>query len=328
MTDRDTDLSETDVDTESELDGESPEEQPEDLWTRLQQFTADTGDRLVEGLRSVDWGSIADESASAGRTGGEATKQYAKRAGAFVRSNPAEVGGAAGLVLLLGVSWFLLQLWGPFLFILYTVSFISGLALVPILAWTIGPSLGPLSEGLANGVFIVSMLGVGRAVLKQLETDEYVIEPADADMEPRRYWGRWAFVPFGITFEKTKEAFAPVTTDPGVEHMTSENRLSDASTPRAKADLERGGKKWYVDLSVTKDIAMPDGGTINRIYVPIGEKLAELRDAAGSEMGVESMSEAFKEHGGDTSEYSPRTDAIMSFLMATMGLGMGYVIFF
>lgn len=203
-------------------------------------------------------------------------------------------------------------------FILYSLAFGFGLAFIPLIAWTAGPALPYfISEPLANLLFLVSNIGLRKGLFIQRETDEYEIKRAGEGYEPQSYWTRWAGTQFGLTFEATKEAFEPALVDEEHEQELSSLFYSDDGI--APVGIDRGGKgvTWYAHKS-----------DIDKILVPIGQKLAELRDAAGPEMGIDAYAEALKDYGGDTSDYSNKMMIGSSAIFVAMGLGMGYIVFF
>lgn len=201
-------------------------------------------------------------------------------------------------------------------FILFLVAFIAGLAFIPLVAWTVGPMLPYfISEALANLLFVLSNLGVPTAVLEQQETDEYEFKHVDEDYEPQSYWNRWAGTRFGLTFEATEEAFEPTLIDD--DHARELEHL-EYTDDNATVDMDRGkNQAWFAHKS-----------DIGKILVPIGQKLAELRDGAGPDIGIQAYAEALKDYGGDTSEYSNKTMIVGSFMFVGMGIMMGWIIFF
>lgn len=204
------------------------------------------------------------------------------------------------------------------LLILYMLSFYVGLAFMPLFAWTIGPSLGSfIPERLANLIFIVSMVGVRRGVLEQQETDEYVIDRAEAGIQPLSYWKRWALAPFGITFEVTKQAFGSAAVDAETREEL-ENLHFDGDGTAVVPDLDRGEVDWYI----TK------GDLKNEILVPIGQKLAELRNASGTDLSREAYAAALGKFGGDTSGSSNRLRLIGTIVFVVLGMGLGLVVHF
>lgn len=202
--------------------------------------------------------------------------------------------------------------------VFYFLIFLVGVAFIPLFAYTIGPSLGQrIPETIANVIWKVTMLGVRRGVLEQTETDEYVVRRANADLEPRSYWTRWALAPFAITFEKTREAFAPYVLSER-EQESVEARVADGDGV-APADIERGRQSWYINTRT-------DLG--NTWLVPIGRRLEVLRDAADAAMGREAYNETLKEEGGDTSDYSARTELTGLFVFTLLGIGVGWIVLF
>lgn len=218
----------------------------------------------------------------------------------------------------LAIVWYGLRVLPFILFIIYALAFLFGLAFVPLLAMTVGPNLGAfIPERIANYLWIVSNLGVRRPVLEQLETDEYEVNRGERGLSPRSYWDRWALAPFGLTFEATREALAPAVAD---DDMRAEvENLEFNARGESTVYLRRGppGTDWYVHK---RDL---DG-----ILVPIGQKLAELRDAASPDIGFEAYAEALKQYGGDTSQYGNRTLFIGTLVFVALGAGMGWVVFF
>lgn len=204
--------------------------------------------------------------------------------------------------------------------VLQGIALLSGIAFIPLIAWVLGPTLPSfLSEPLANLLFYLANMGLRTGVLVQRETDEYEIERVTDDLSPRSYWSRWAGARFGITFDATREAFEPMLIDKQpervLEAMEPQDWRADGGT--LVVDIDRGGRDWFA----SKD-------DVGKLLVPLGQKLAELRDVAGPLMGIEAQAEALKDHGGDTGEFG-HTAMLVSQLVVFFGtMGMGYVIFF
>jgi hypothetical protein len=206
--------------------------------------------------------------------------------------------------------------------VLMGLAFVVGFLVVPILAFSIGRSLPEfIAEPLASALFVVAMLGVGRGKLVQTETGEYemrrVPEEGVDDHEPRSYWSKWAWAPVAISFEATPEAFDRLRTDETtVEQVRS---LIPGDHRRAGWDRERGGESAFV---------RPQGIGEGTMLIPTGEALSRMRGDGGTALGIESVQEALKKHGGDTAQYSPKVMLGGVVIMALMGMGMGYVVFF
>lgn len=203
------------------------------------------------------------------------------------------------------------------LLVLYVLSFVAGLAFIPLGAWTIFPSLGSfIPEGLANLTFIVSMLGVRRGIWEQQETDEYEIKRGSKELKPLSYWSRWALAPFGITFEATEQAFEADAIDD--ERRAGLENLEFGTDGTATTELERGDRTWFVTKADLK----------HDILVPVGQKLAELRNASGTDLSREAYAAALGEHGGDTSGASNRLRLIGVLVFVVLGMGLGWVVHF
>lgn len=206
--------------------------------------------------------------------------------------------------------------------VVYGLAFVVGLSLVPIIAYAIGPSLPEfIAEPLANALFVVGLMSVGPTKLVQTERGDYRLERVDRDElddhEPRSYWSRWAMTDFCISYERTKEAFAGLAADRQTveavrSHVPESGRFAEWDRPR-------GGEEAFVEPGDVDDDTM---------LIPTGESLARLRGDGGTAIGIESVQEALKQHGGDTSQYSPKVMLGGVVLMAAMGMGMGFVVFF
>lgn len=221
------------------------------------------------------------------------------------------------------LAWRLWTAVPTLLFVLYVLVFVAGLAFIPLLAMTIGPLLpGFITEGLSTLIFALTMVGTRRGELVQYATGEYDIERGDPDREPRAYWYRWAMAPLGLTFEATREAFEPtVASEDRTKEIRAMETFDDGGPGEAIAeiDMERGGPtvSWYVEAADAAE---------DRILVPLGQKLAELRGAGGPLIGIEAYAEALKDYGGDTSDYSNRTRLAGTFVFTVLGIGLGWIV--
>lgn len=207
------------------------------------------------------------------------------------------------------------------LFLMYVIAFFIGLLFIPLFAYTIGPSTGPIAEAIANLLWIVSNLSLRRPVLYQTETDEYKLIRGDPDTGPQSHWSRWAMAPFGVSFEPTREAFSDVVVPTSITNQIKNFVYAEDETT-TDIDIERGGHKSYVSED-DKKIAENDG-----VLVLIGEALSEVRHAAGQAIGLRAYSSGLEQYGGDTSGASNRTRLLGSIVFVVLGLGMGYVVFF
>lgn len=204
----------------------------------------------------------------------------------------------------------------PIVFYFFVIAFVAGLGFVPLLAWTIGPSIpGFITEMIAAGLLRMAMLRYQSAVLDQTETDEYRIRAANGDLSPQSYWDRWAGTDFGLTFEATKEAFEPTAP---AEHKAMIENIEYVDEAENLPEYDRGALDWYVS----------EGDADADVLVPIGETLSGLRDVAGPGVVFEAYAEALKEYGGDTAEMSNKMMITGSIIMVSIGLMMGWVVFF
>lgn len=194
------------------------------------------------------------------------------------------------------------------------VCFVAGLALIPLVAMTFKDALpGALAEPFANLLATIGFFVAGDSTLHQTETGEYEVRPIDgSESGPKSYMSRFKMVDFGISFDVTREAFGSLAADVNPDNFVDEDKFPIKA---ATSDLARGGVDWYVDLR-------EDG-----LRVPIGESLSQLKGRQSLEMVTQTISEAHKKHGGDTSSLSPTMHLVGFSLFTFMGLLTGVVIF-
>lgn len=202
------------------------------------------------------------------------------------------------------------------------LGFLLGVGLVPILMLGIGRGLPAfLAEPLANANLVVSAFGADGLRFHQTEDDKYEAVPAsaDGDLEPQSYWTRLAMARFAISFESTKRAFEDLAVDYNVVDVepADPDLSTDGGKSRARAAFERAGIGSYISLDSDADF-----------WVPTGETLSLMEGGGGLRMAKEAISEALKEHGGNTKDIGPKWRVGGFVLFTFCGLGIGWVIFF
>jgi hypothetical protein len=189
---------------------------------------------------------------------------------------------------------------------------------VPLYIYTVGPMI-PLIRGILVALLgYASMFGKGPSKLVQTENDDYELRPVDSfgpNDHVYRLWG----TNVAIAPEHTEAAWQELVSDLDFEAL-EDHDTSDLQDGYADAGMNRGSGNWYVDLRNDARAQM---------LIPLGEKLSELRQGRGGDMGLQSIAEALKDYGGDTAG----TQAIWiklagPFLFLITGAGMGYVVFF
>lgn len=199
----------------------------------------------------------------------------------------------------------------------YFVAFTFGLGLIPLIAYTIGPMLGSLvPELMATLMLMLSNIGLRRPVLYQRETDEYELIRGSASWGPASYWNHWALRPFGITFERTEEAFEPyVVSDEEKERIR--NLVPDGSGRVDIDNVGHGSADWWVNANRVDDI-----------LVRIGSFLKPLDLGGSPRYGLEAIDEALEEFGMDTSGQSLKVEVGGLIFFLAMGIITGAWVFF
>lgn len=202
----------------------------------------------------------------------------------------------------------------PVILLMFILTFIGGLATIPILAYGVGDLLpGFIAEPLANILLILACFGMQNPTLEQTESGEYVITEGEGDLNPEEYWSRFALSRFGITAQMTEAAWNTLALDP---RDIDTELISGASGWAKVATLSRGGKQWCTKL-----------GQRAAFVLPIGQVLSVFQNSAGLGLAVDAAAQGEKEHGGDTSSFSPKMRLMGGVLFTAMGLGMGVFFF-
>jgi len=200
-----------------------------------------------------------------------------------------------------------------FVAVLLGLSFLAGVATIPILAYGAGGLLPAfLAEPIATGLFATAFLGIRDPVLEQTATGEYELRPAE-DEEPVAYWRRWAFCRFAVAADLDEAAWGELSVNP--RDVESEP-ISGAAGIAEVADAVRGGIKSFVEI-----------GNSPEYYLPTGQVLSKFQHAGGLELAFKAASTAEKEHGGDTNQYSAKLRLMGHIVFAVLGAGMGFVFF-
>lgn len=197
------------------------------------------------------------------------------------------------------------------------LGLIAGAAFIPLLSMVSGGGVPNwLSEPLAAKLWQVSLMAQGAVVCNQRESGEYEIKRAGTDdYEPPNYWSRLAGVPFGLTYERTKDAFDGLAErlDPGAMVTDGGAQLPGN---REAMDVERGSMQSFIDT-----------GLESGLFVRVGEFTAAFQDTDGLDTVNVAKDETVKSEGGKDGLGS-LAKAIYWSSMAMVGGGIGVVMFF
>lgn len=168
------------------------------------------------------------------------------------------------------------------------VMFGAGLAFIPLLGMVSAGQLWAfIAEPLATNLWKVTLIGTAGGRLHQEASDEYVMEAATGEEEPENYWSRIVGQPFGVSYERSVEAFRE-----RVDRIDTE-AIADGGTDlpgkREERDITRGGLSTFLDASQKTGL-----------FVRVGEKLSELKDSDGLSHVNVAEDETLKEEAGDT----------------------------
>lgn len=207
--------------------------------------------------------------------------------------------------------------------VVFAMIFIAGASFVPILSFTVGSALGPVSGLLSTSVLSSVLLGVSNPTVHQTKSGKYRIKQADDDDFDVDCWWRLWFVTIGISYEIDQGVHGSY--QPSVD---DENPVQEGTTPTglkyAKTDYDRGDVDWYVELEATADGGQPGAGPVK---VPIGQKLNELEGTSGTALGEEAISDAYEKYGGNTSALNGRMMNVLRLVFPLVGIAVGWVIF-
>lgn len=203
----------------------------------------------------------------------------------------------------------------PFILIMFLMAFVAGIATIPLVAYGLGGMLpGFVAEPMANLLLTLAFFGMDAPTLHQTETGEYEFVDGGGSGEPAEYWTRFAMSRFGITAAMTDGAFSTLAVDPRdveTETIGGERDLGVVAT------LNRGGKQWFMELGVSAQVVLP-----------IGQVLSKFQNSAGLDLAVDAAAQGEKEHGGDTSSFSPKMRLMGGALFTFMGLFAGVFVFY
>lgn len=222
---------------------------------------------------------------------------------------------AAALVA--GVGAYFWLLFPPVVAISLAVAFVLGVAFIPGVAYTFGPGIpGFITEPLANLLWVLSLLNNGPMALNEEEDRNYTLIEGDEEWKPSGYWMRWALQPLAITFDKSKEVFGPYILDERQQRTWRE--VGDTLEAGELVADGRGGVRGFVHRAELR----------NDILVDFAPPLERLSDLGGVRSSLEAWAETLEDKGGDTGGADIGWLMIGRIIMAAMGLGMGFVIFF
>lgn len=201
--------------------------------------------------------------------------------------------------------------------ILFAVGALIGLAFIPLLAKTVGSLLPDgIAEAVANKVWKVALIGLGSAVVRQEDTDEYSINGASRDAhEPPNAWSRLMGAPIAVTYTRTKQAFGDC-----VERLDPGALVSDGGLPGDRGlidEVERGDSKTFIDTAAS------EAG----LYVRVGEFASRLKDADGLDVIATAKDQTIKTEGG-AGGLSTMAKAVYWSTMAVVGTFLGIFMFF
>ncbi|MGK7295286.1 MAG: hypothetical protein ACNS61_05545 [Candidatus Wenzhouxiangella sp. M2_3B_020] len=209
------------------------------------------------------------------------------------------------------------------LWTVYLVLFGLGFAL-PIFA-CYGLPLGMrLGEALGNACWKVATYSYGAAVVNQRPDDEYEVVETDEDSVANgraTFWSRFAGTRFGVTYDRVADAFGDYALPEGeYPPQVGAGVVPDGGVAKIAEDSVRGGVGQFVDTSISDPA--------NKVWVEAADKLEELQGAAELDIAESSLTSALVEFGGDTSEYSPATMLVGSFLFLLAGVVLSFVVVF
>lgn len=205
----------------------------------------------------------------------------------------------------------------PIFWTVQLVAVVVGFAMMPVMAALLAPSL-PRGVRTALGRIIWTMAALinGPYVLRWPDKDGWPdLYPADPDQDavlvdgewrefdPDGNWSVLGMEPFGITFDKSDEAFGDVIAEPS---------RGDGGQPVIEY---RGGQPVASHV--------PDDGFI----VDILTVVERAQQAAGTRLNSKGNDEAMREHGGDTAEMSNKQIVIGTLGSMFLGGVFGVLLF-
>lgn len=193
----------------------------------------------------------------------------------------------------------------------------AGFVTLPLL--TFAPLGMTGGEALGNALFKLATLpGTGTNAISQRADDVYEWVSVDEGEVhgSRRWWERFVGGRFGLTYERTREAFGDLAQTP--EDVVREHgdpaHLADGGDT-ITLDAERAGIGQFLALNADADL-----------YVDAAEKLSELQEAAGLDVSVRARAHGLAEHGGDTSDVSAWAMLAGSLLFLLAGASLSIMI--
>lgn len=249
-------------------------------------------------------------------------KEKLDRAKDVLTSTRAKRAYATGLTLtaLAVLLWGIVLLAGPIRAVIYSVTFLFGLGLLPGIWYVLGKSLPRGIRGVvARITWTIAALihgpyaaywqdsGAVDIVPAKTETDQIFVDDEWIDFDPDGNWSRLGKTEFVVTYEKDLDAF-------------------DGTAVHPEADIAEPNATTYLGTRGGKPIATRIATHAENVVVDLGRVTARWRGAAGGVIADAAKKDALIEYGGQV-DISTRWLVIGIVSSLALGTISGYVLF-
>lgn len=206
------------------------------------------------------------------------------------------------------------------MFLVYLMPFFVGILFLPLLSYISKGGLpGFIAEPIATVQMMAVMVGAGPTVLREQTSGNYEYEThVDEDsISPSRNWFPFYGSQLGLDYERDEQSFDGDAEEiDGAVYADGDKRFTGSY---AAADIERADWKTYLPTDVDFD---------QHLFVPLGEKVSDLRKTASIAISNRAQRNAAEEHSGNTTGLGPKWTVISMISMALICGAFGVLVFY
>lgn len=211
----------------------------------------------------------------------------------------------------------------PLLIILvYAIPFLAGALFLPLLSYVSKGALwGAISEPIATVQMMAVMIGAGPVVLREQTDGNYRYQTqVDRDtISPSRNWFPFYGSHLGLDYVRDEQSFDGDAEELDGEVYADGDKRFKATDKAAVGSITRADWKTYIPTDVDFD---------EHIFVPLGEKVSDLRKTASLAISNRAQRNAAEEHSGNTSSLGPKWTVISMISMAVICGAFGILVFY
>ncbi|UXF50801.1 MAG: hypothetical protein HQRvContig01_59 [Haloquadratum phage sp.] len=192
------------------------------------------------------------------------------------------------------------------------VGFVFGMGIFALVVYGIGPAVTVAGDMIGGLLWYIAAMSYGTYALVYDGT--YSLEQTDGSVsDDESKWFRLARKPFIVGYDATQQVYQDVTPDETPKEVG--NTVADGPEPTE-------GERANTNLYIPTDVEDPD----DKLFVNPWDLLGQYQESASGDSAQAADQSATVEHGGDTSQSSPKVMLVGSVVMLMLGLITGFVV--